>query len=110
MDNVYRTAPATAGMLMKGGKEVNTKVCQYIQSRNKKKMFSLPTTGGPSVENLGNVLGNRTQAWSHHLKKAKSLNLQWLLRDRSKVRMHETVVVWEIAVQMQSGSTLQPYC
>ena len=26
-------------------------------------------TGGPSVENLGNVLGNRTQAWSHHLKK-----------------------------------------
>ena len=59
-----------------------------------------PQTGGLSVKNLGNVLGNRTQAWSHHLKKAKSLNLQWLFRDRLKVRMHETVVVWEIAVQM----------
>ena len=33
-------------------------------------------TGGPSVENLGNVLGNRTQARSRHLKKAKSPNLQ----------------------------------
>ena len=24
-------------------------------------------TGGPSVENLGNILSNRTQAWSQHL-------------------------------------------
>ena len=30
---------------------------------------SLCSTGGLSVENLGNVLGNRTQAWSRHLKK-----------------------------------------
>ena len=39
--------------------------------------FSFTThTGGPSVENFGNVLGNRTQAWSLHLKKAKSQNLK----------------------------------
>ena len=43
------------------------------------------STGGTSVENLGNVLGNRTQAWSHHLKKAKSLNLQCFSRNMSKV-------------------------
>ena len=29
----------------------------------------LENTGGPCVENLGNVLENRTQAWSLHLKK-----------------------------------------
>ena len=28
-----------------------------------------PGTSGLIVENLGNVLGNRTQAWSRHLKK-----------------------------------------
>ena len=34
---------------------------------------------------MGNVLDNRNQAWSHHLKKAKSLNLQCFSRYMSKV-------------------------
>ena len=46
-------------------------------------LSDLSRTGGPSVENLGNVLGNRTQAWSQHLKKAKSRNLQCFFRDWS---------------------------
>ena len=49
-------------------------LCPLPQARYLAYMCISVYTGRPSVENLGNVLGNRTQAWSLHLKKAKSQN------------------------------------